>query len=146
MAHIHELMAWFPDEPSIRVWGGPVFRYPFTEESFLHDVHWERMATFVLADERNAMVGFGQLYNKVGRAHLARLVVSPSQRGKGNGSALVRLLIDKGCELFPYTENSLYVMRTNERAMRCYLKFGFEEVPMPHGERVHPDQVFMVRK
>ena len=59
---------------------------------------------------------------------------------------LIDKMIEQGRELFPRADNSLYVMRTNERALRCYLRAGFEEAPIPAGETVYPDQMFMVRR
>jgi len=144
--HLREFRTWFPDEPSLRVWGGPIFRYPFTEQTFLKDIHWGEMATYALVDDEATMVAFGQLYVRDDRTHLARLAVTPSRRGVGHGLTLVKALIDKGRELFPYTENSLYVMQTNEQALRCYRKAGFVEVPISVEERQYPDQLFMVRR
>jgi ribosomal protein S18 acetylase RimI-like enzyme len=144
--HIRHLMTWFSDKPSVQIWCGPVFRHPFTEETFVEDMRWGDIATFALVDDGGTMIAFGQLYIKQGRAHLARLAVSPARRGQGLASILIDKLIEKARELYQATENSLYVMRTNERALRCYLKAGFVEAPVPEGEKTYPDQMFMVRK
>lgn len=69
--HIRELMTWLADEPSVRIWGGPLFRFPFTEETFLEDVHWGKMATYALVDPEGVLIAFGQWYEKTGRVHLA---------------------------------------------------------------------------
>lgn len=42
--HVVEMMAWFPDRDSCGYWGGPMFRFPFTERSFLEDVAWGGIA------------------------------------------------------------------------------------------------------
>lgn len=146
LVHIRELMTWFPDEASVRIWGGPVFRYPFDESSFLADIHWGRMATYVIVGEGGEMVAFGQLYEKVQRAHLARLVVSPEQRGKGCGRLLVSKLIEVAGKLFPGADQSLYVIRDNHRALRCYQGLGFAEAAAPAADHIPADQLFMVRK
>lgn len=144
--HIRELMSWFPDEPSVRIWGGPAFRFPFTQESFLHDAHWGRMATYVLVDDDGALLAFGQFYEKEGRVHLARLAVAPNRRGEGVGRALVGGLIAKGTKVLPGADNSLFVMRNNERAVRCYAGLGFVETVFPAANKSYPDQMFMVRR
>jgi len=144
--HVRELMTWFSDEPAVRVWGGPAFHYPFTEASFLDGLRWGQMPTYALMENKVILTGFGQLYFKAGRAHLARIAVAPSRRGRGHGHVLVERLIEKGQELFQCKEQSLYVMRANDRALRCYLKAGFVQAPVPPGEREYADRIFMVRK
>jgi ribosomal-protein-alanine N-acetyltransferase len=146
IVHIDELMSWLQDRESVLAWGGLRFRYPFSRESFLEDVYWDRMPTFVLFDVAGAMVGFGQTYEKEGRGHLARLIVSPGQRGKGYGTALVEQLGEKARELFSCSGCSLYVMRGNDVATRCYSKAGFEEAPCPNGDIHFPSQIFMIRR
>ena len=135
---IEELMQWFPEEDDVVVWGGPKFRYPFTRESFFEDIHWRKMATFCLHDESDDYVGFGQLYNRNGRIHLARLIVRPDMRGRGAGRRLIELLIEAGAIRSPGDEYSLFVLRENSAALGCYKSLGFVigEYPrdMPHAD------------
>lgn len=146
IAHVEELMSWFRNREAVSSWGGPPFRYPFSRESFLEDVYWDRMPTFVLLDTAGAMIGFGQTYEKEERGHLARLIVSPEHRGKGHGRALVEQLSEKARELFSCSEISLYMARDNEVATRCYTNAGFEEASNPSGDIHYPSQIFMIRK
>lgn len=146
IAHIDALMSWFPDRDSVVAWGGPSFRYPFSRNSFLEDIHWHRVPTFVLLDVAGAMIGFGQTYEKEGRGHLARLIVSRGQRHKGYGKVLVEQLCEKARELYSCSQYSLYVLRTNDVAIRCYSKAGFEEAPYPSDDVHYPSQIFMIRK
>jgi hypothetical protein len=57
-ARLDELMRWFPDETSCRVWGGPHFRWPCSAATFREDA------------------GIGVLASR--RGHCG---VSPSRRG-----------------------------------------------------------------
>ena len=82
---IQSLMHWFPTHDDVNIWGGPTFRYPFTTATFLEDIHWGKMASFSLRDDSGALRGFGQVYDRDGRIHLARLVVEPQLRGRGVG-------------------------------------------------------------
>ena len=84
-ADIDALMRWFPAFDDINIWGGPSFRYPFTRETFFEDIQWGRMASFSLFDAEEALAGFGQLYDRDQRIHLARLVADPDRRGQGVG-------------------------------------------------------------
>jgi ribosomal protein S18 acetylase RimI-like enzyme len=125
------LMCWFGDEASLRIWGGPAFRHPFTEASFREDSHWNSLAGFALRDPAGCMAGFGQLYDHLGRIHLARLAVEPGRRGGGIGRRLVLALLEAGRERWPYDEASLYVYRHNEPALACYRSLGFRASEFP---------------
>jgi len=138
-------MTWFPDRESVAKWGGPPFRYPFDKDQFLEDVHWEKMPTYVLFGPNGTMLAFGQTYEKAGRGHLARLIVSAEQRGRGYGASLVTLLSDESMELFSCAESSLYVLPDNTVAMSCYAKVGFGAALYPEGDTYYPTQKLKVR-
>ena len=134
---LQQLMTWFPDAGSVIEWGGPVFRYPFTDETFRKDCYWGRMATFRLNDPGGNFAAFGQLYKRYGRINLARLIVQPSMRGQGAGKRLVGLLLKVGPKLLPCKEFSLFVFRDNIIALECYRAMGFvireypSDAPLP---------------
>lgn len=125
-----ELMAWFPQKEDVDIWGGPRFRYPFTRETFLEDCHWPGMRSYALRDGPD-LLAFGQVYERLGRINLARLVVGPEQRGKGLGHRLVEGLMAESRRHFDLDEFSLYVMRDNAPALNCYLSCGFEITDYP---------------
>jgi ribosomal protein S18 acetylase RimI-like enzyme len=137
-ADIDELMRWFPKFDDVRVWGGPSFRFPFTRETFFKDIYWGKMASLCLCDPANRVVAFGQLYERDGRIHLARLVVIPDMRGHGVGRRLIEMLMTAGQARFPGNEYSLFVFRDNQPAYECYksLGFGITDYPddMPHAD------------
>lgn len=137
-ADVEALMQWFPTYDDVNIWGGPSFRYPLTRESFFEDIQWGRMASFGLFDTKGRLAGFGQLYDRDKRIHLARLVVDPKQRGLGLGRRLIEMLMAAGRDLYPRDQYSLFVYRANEPAYRCYRGVGFEvaDYPpdMPHAD------------
>ncbi|TDJ14337.1 MAG: GNAT family N-acetyltransferase, partial [Gammaproteobacteria bacterium] len=63
---INRLISWFPTARSVRVWGGPKFRYPFTAETFFEDVHWQQIDSYRLVDPAGDMLAFGQIYERLG--------------------------------------------------------------------------------
>jgi ribosomal protein S18 acetylase RimI-like enzyme len=134
---IDELMRWFPDREAVHEWGGPVFRFPFTRHSFAEDIHWGRMASFSLYEPAGPLAGFGQLYEREARIHLARLAVAPARRGQGVGLCLVERLMARGKSLYDLPEFSLFVFCDNTQALRCYEAAGFqiadypEDAPLP---------------
>ena len=132
-ARLPELMTWFPDAEQCRTWGGD-FRFPFTPESFREDSRIDEIASWSLVDDAAALAAFGQCYVRLERCHFGRLAVSPSMRGGGLGTQLVRELTAWGLAEFGDRELSLFVDQSNERAHLLYLRLGFREVPYP-GER-----------
>jgi ribosomal protein S18 acetylase RimI-like enzyme len=135
---IDELMRWFPKSDDVHVWGGPWFRFPFTRGTFTKDIHWGKMDSFCLCDSSRRVVAFGQLYERDGRIHLARLVVIPEMRGHGLGRRLIEMLMTAGQAIFPGKDYSLFVFRENKPAYDCYKSLGFEiaDYPddMPHAD------------
>lgn len=126
-----ELMSWFPDANAVKLWGGPRFRYPYTRKTFLRDCHWGKMASFGLRDPGDSLTGFGQLYERIGRINLARLVVREDSRGQGAGKRLIELLMIAGPTLFRCREFSLFVYRNNLPALNCYKSVGFSVSEYP---------------
>jgi ribosomal protein S18 acetylase RimI-like enzyme len=143
--HVPELMRWFPDRPSCAVWGGPEFRYPFTEATFREDVRLD-LPSFSVVGDAGELLGFGQYYLRAERCHLARLVVAPQHRGRGAGTFLIRELCRRGCRALNVKECSLFVLESNLAAFRLYCRLGFRTVPYP-GEMPSalPGCLYMVR-
>ncbi len=142
---IDELMGWFPDPESVDIWGGPEFRFPFTRQSFLEDSQWERMKSFSLVDPEERMAAFGQLYDRNGRGHLARLISNPGMRRQGAGRRLIRMLMRIASEQLGFTEYSLFVYRHNEPAYRCYLDLGFAVQEYPEDAKMKDKCYFLPR-
>jgi len=86
-------------------------------------------------------VGFGQICDRFGRHHLARLIIFPSFRGQGLSQSLLQGLLLKALQENKRLEFSLYVFLTNEIAMNSYLKVGFSPAVQPGA--VRDDLAFM---
>jgi ribosomal protein S18 acetylase RimI-like enzyme len=145
-ADIPELMTWFHDARSTQEWGGWVFRFPFDDKTFREDVQLSELDSFVARSESRELIAFGQVRNKYGRGHLARLAVAPKHRGRGLGRDLVSSLCQKATELFGCSENSLFVSKTNAAAIRCYTGLEFHEAPYPEDRSMGHKTLFMIRK
>jgi len=142
-AHLPQIMSWFADADSTRIWGGWQFRFPFTPDSFASDVQLNERPSYVLADEPGAILGFGQVYARVGRCHFGRLAVAPAMRGQGLGTALLRALAHAGQREMGTTEFSLFVSRQNVRAENLYRRLGFARAEYPEAG-MPDDYVYMV--
>ena len=139
------LRAWLDTAAAVRNWGGPNFRYPYTNETFEADCHWPAMDSFCLRDPEGRLAAFGQVYDRDGRINFARLIAKPSLRGRGVGRRLVGLLMVAGARLFPLDEYSLYVYRDNESALSCYRAMGFEIADYPAKAPLAGECYFLTR-
>jgi ribosomal protein S18 acetylase RimI-like enzyme len=122
---LFELMSWFKDEPSCKMWGGPEFRFPFDEATFGEDCKLQTLSTWSFTSNKT-LCAFGQFYLRDGRCHLARLAVSPTMRSQGVGKQFVSQLARLGCAELRVNESSLFVLANNQMAMRLYQVLGFE--------------------
>jgi ribosomal protein S18 acetylase RimI-like enzyme len=139
-----ELMSWFPDRESCQVWGGPEFRFPFTETSFREDAKLGSLPSWALLRDDGTLAGFGQCYLRADRCHLGRLAIAPAFRGQGFGSTLVRELCRWGRAEFGVESCSLFVMPSNVQAMRLYERLGFAQVPYPEPVAELQEFIYMV--
>jgi ribosomal protein S18 acetylase RimI-like enzyme len=142
-ADLRAMMAWFPDAGSTRSWGGPMFRFPFTYDSFIADAHWPEMASWCLHDGP-AFLAFGQYYERFGRINLARLAVHPERRGCGIGKRLLAALMRQAASTIDFPEFSLFVYRENDPAIRCYTAMGFRIAEFPPDAPLQQETYYMV--
>jgi ribosomal protein S18 acetylase RimI-like enzyme len=143
-AHLPEIMSWFADADSVRIWGGWQFRFPFTPESFAADVQLAERPSYVLKDA-GAVQGFGQVYLRVGRCHFGRLAVAPDARGQGLGTRLLLALTEEGQRELDVPEYSLFVSRQNVQAEKLYRRLGFVHADYPEAG-VPEDYAYMVAR
>lgn len=99
-----------------------------------------------LLDEGNQLAGFGQYYEKLQRCHLARLVIAPERRSKGLGRHFIGELMRTGMLDLQVNECSLFVIRSNETAKKCYTSLGFVRAEYPPEPRFLNNAEFMVFK
>jgi len=142
--HIREIMTWFPDRHACAQWGGPGTRFPFTEDSFLEDIHWGKLPSYCAVSAEGDLLGFGQFYEKLGRCHLARLAVAPAFRGLGLGKGFISSLMRISKNQLGKNEFSLYVMEQNKPAIACYQSLGFRRAEIPEAVIDLKDCIFMI--
>lgn len=141
--HLAEIMEWFPDKESISIWGGPNFRFPYSDQSFMSDLDLSKTESFVLTNDLGSILAFGQYYLRNERCHLSRIVVSPFERGNGIGKHLIAQLSLQGRSDLKVGGCSLFVTAHNKSAMKLYLSLGFREAI--YSEEMAKDMIYMVR-
>ena len=138
VAHVAE---WFANSEAVRLWGGPVIRYPLLLDTLIDDIDFLAQPSYALASRMEGLVAFGQIRPRSDFFHLARLAVAPLLRGRGLGKTLILALMQRYPEAPGF---SLYVYRRNLAAFRCYSALGFEPTADPEGAKPGEDCEFMV--
>jgi ribosomal protein S18 acetylase RimI-like enzyme len=139
------LMSWVKDQAACKLWAGPVVRFPLTLRRLKRDIAYSKDNTFAMQNTRGELVGLGQLFAKENnRIHLARVIVSPLQRGNGFGKLLCRLLIDEGIKRFGQVYFTLNVYTDNKPAVNLYQKLGFKPTVTPSDSIAHEEIIHMV--
>lgn len=132
---LFQVMEWVRNPKVFNIWAGPGFRFPFTEKSFIEDLKLDELETRVLIESQlelnNQAQAFGQIYQRLNRTHLGRLVVNPQNQGKGTGTQLIKKLMALGDTLFDCDSYSLFVLHSNTRAKELYQRLGFEVSEYP---------------
>lgn len=148
---IQEMMSWINDERELSVWAGPNFRYPFTLKSFTEDLQLGELSSYCLsssdvkaANDADALLAFGQFYQRLDKCHLARLLVAPQQRGNGLVKVLIKSLSACGRQKFGLDGDSLFVLPENTAAIRAYTSIGFEVLEYPEQSPLK-DCLYMIR-
>lgn len=83
--------------------------------------------TYIIAKEKEEVVGFAGISVCIDEATLNNIVVKKSCRGRGIGGELLESLIDI-CSDLNLKTFTLEVNTTNEAAIRLYKKFGFKNL------------------
>ena len=135
-----EVSQCFGDLKEITEWGGEGFLYPVQHHQFLLQLHRPDTCSYVLK-RQNTIVGFGQICQRFGKHHLARLFILPEERNQGLSYILIVSLMCRALQQNKRLDFSLFVFRDNARAIHCYQKLGFKISPQPGPE--HPGLYFM---
>lgn len=135
-----EISRCFKDLTGITEWGGEGFVFPVKQHQFLLQLHRPDTSSFIFKQHAST-VGFGQICQRFGKHHLARLLVLPEARGQGLSYALVLALICQALKQNAKLDFSLFVFRHNRVAVHCYQQLGFTITAQPGPE--HPGLYFM---
>ena len=145
LEHAREIIGWFPDKESVIALGQSVYEISLAGGDVPgRHITGAGSTPGSPVGEDGRLLGFGQFYQKLGRCHLARLVINPDFRGHGLGEEFVAALMKHGSEDLRAGEFSLYVMTANKPALNCYRSLGFELADYPDGDARLENCVFMI--
>lgn len=138
--HAAVIAGWPADVSESEAWAGADAPFPLSPDMF---VQWHADADvhpFVcVADDE--LIGYGEIWVDAAEREmeLARIIISPSYRGRGLGQPFVRLLL-KRAETFGFSDVFLRVLPDNHIAIGCYVRTGFVRVSAEDEQRFNQSQ------
>jgi len=125
------VVLWVRTPHECERWAGAQVAFPIDLPSLHSAIGFTPQNSYVLADGDGAVIAFGQILDKPdGRQHLARFIVSPDARRRGNGRAFLAELLHRATA----DRISLNVHRDNTAAIALYAAAGFEDAERPAGQ------------
>ncbi|MCC2617883.1 GNAT family N-acetyltransferase [Aestuariibacter halophilus] len=125
------LQDWFDTPQALQAWAGPDVRLTPSLDDFIQQLQMPGIRSHALKSAATPLLGFGQCYSRHGLHHLARLTISPLQRGKGLVHHLMDALIEQAYQHQPANGVSLFVHQDNSAAIHSYRRYGFVPAPYP---------------
>ena len=140
---LHQVASWITSARDAELWAGWRVAFPIDTAQLPQAIEYSDANAFCLLHD-DTVVAFGQIIGKATRAHLARLIVKPSVRGKGYGRTLVQHLLAR-IRQESFDRVSLNVDASNVPAVSMYLALGFRDVPRPPDEHGPAETRYMER-
>jgi RimJ/RimL family protein N-acetyltransferase len=144
-ANYADLISWIDSEESLMQFGGPLFKFPLTNEQLdtsLSDP--QRVAFCIVSNETNKSIGHCEIYLSGESARIGRILIGDiAYRGKGLCPQIVNLLLDNVFFKFNKPVAELNVFDWNKGAIKCYEKVGFAINPNKVLERKVKDQTWL---
>lgn len=101
------------------------FTLAWTKEAFEQEMVKNEFAYYVVAETEEDIIGYCGMWLVIDEAHITNIAISPSQRGKKLGEALMKAAIDAakahGAKLM-----TLEARVSNIVAINLYKKLGFQ--------------------
>lgn len=130
--HFDDMLTWCSTDAELVQWAGATLVFPLDRrqlEDILAETRADRPQRFAwtAVAEEGRVIGHIQLVidgrNGIGR--LARVGIAPSERGRGYGGQMVRLVVDHAFSDANMERIELNVFSFNTAAIRTYERIGF---------------------
>jgi RimJ/RimL family protein N-acetyltransferase len=135
-----EVARWSGSPDEVRRWAGSDPGWPVDVAVFGRWHADPDVGPYVICDGEEP-IGYGEVWvdEPEREVELARIIVSPNQRGRGVGRRLVRLLLERAA-LAGLPDAYVRVVPENAAAIGCYLGAGFSPVSEPEREEFNRGQ------
>lgn len=144
-ADLATLLPWVDGPEPCLLWAGGKVSYPLDPARLAREIEFSPQNAWCLC-AADTVLGFGQILRRAPeRAHLARLIIAPDQRGLGYGAALCERLLDTARQWSDCDIATLNVYRDNLAAYSLYRRMGFQPVELALSELRDPQVMLMVR-
>ncbi len=127
------LISWVPTADALRQWCAAFFTHPLDADQLKRyresakTPNMREIFTVTRADRAVAHVELSMIWPHLS-CRLSRVIVAPSERGRGVGGAVVRLAAAHGFARHQVDRIDLGVSAGNQAAIRCYRREGFRPV------------------
>lgn len=144
-----ELIEWSGDEAFLLQWAGTHFTFPLDEQQLekyiecANDIHRSEIMIYKAVDDTGKAVGhitIGRIERDNRSGRVGRVLLSPSARGKGIGTEMMKCVLRVGFEELRLHRISLGVFDFNHSAVQCYRKAGFKQEGLLRDARKYRDQ------
>jgi ribosomal protein S18 acetylase RimI-like enzyme len=135
-----EVARWPGSPEEVRRWAGSDPGWP-VDESVFGRWHADPDVRPYIIREGEVPIGYGEVWvdEPEQEVELARIIVSPDQRGRGVGRRLVRLLLEQAA-LSGLPDAFVRVVPENGAAIGCYRGAGFSPVSEAEHEEFNRGQ------
>lgn len=135
-----EVARWPTSIEEVRLWAGSAGGWP-VDVSVFRRWHAEPGVNPYVLGDGDRLTGYGELWidGAEQEVELARIIVSPTSRGRGVGKRLVRLVLERA-SLSGLPDAFVRVVPENGAALACYRGAGFSSVSEPEREEFNRGQ------
>lgn len=139
---IDRLMSWIDSEFINVVWASKTFSFPLEKQQLINHFNNSEPNNItpfklVIINEETSekvVVGHAEIENLIEEIKISRVIIDEKHRGRGFGTAALRLLIDWIKNNLPeYNKICLTVFTFNKNAIAVYQKVGFELFEIDYG-------------
>ena len=127
-ADFETFISWIDSEELLVQIAGHYFSYPLTKEQLQEYLNDEKSISFnIIESSNNKIIGHVEIVKSEKSTYkIDKLIIDPSERGKGIGLLVINELLDYCFEKLDATIVELFVFEQNISATKTYEKDGFE--------------------
>ncbi|WCM29994.1 GNAT family N-acetyltransferase [Sphingomonas sp. QA11] len=129
--HFSVLSSWFSSERNVVQWGGPLVRFPISNEQLSQMLEGGQSTPPArlcwMLEEAGALLGHAQLSFdwRNGNALLSRVAIAPKARGRRLSRPMLQLVVQEAFSYQVVHRLELNVFTWNTPAIRTYEGLGF---------------------